>query len=415
MRRKLVHSGFRFFLKLFKYTLTINPPNIFAMKSYLTFEQGPIRPPSEAHSLLIRTTRGCSWNKCRFCSAYNSQKFSIRTVAEIINDIRIIKEISDQVREISHEIGCEGRVTSEVIRQISVFHGGNSSYMNVAMWLYRGTGDCFLQDGDNLIMKTEHLVKVLSFLRETLPEVGRITTYSRSKTISLKTVEQLREIKEAGLDRVHVGLESGCDTVLEHVKKGATKEVHVDAGRKAIAAGMELSVYVIPGLGGVRLSARHAMETADVINRINPHFIRLRSLRVPERIPLFKDLQDGTFERPSDDLVIQEIRCLIENLKGISSTLTSDHILNILGDVQGIFPEDKSKMLKIIDEYEALPAEEKLIFRLGRRGGAYQSISDLYNNKATRSKISSMLQDVREKGGASAVEDLINKMADELS
>ena len=287
--------------------------------------------------------------------------------------------------------------------------------MNVAMWLYRGTGDCFLQDGDNLIMKTEHLVKVLSFLRETLPEVGRITTYSRSKTISLKTVEQLREIKEAGLDRVHVGLESGCDTVLEHVKKGATKEVHVDAGRKAIAAGMELSVYVIPGLGGVRLSARHAMETADVINRINPHFIRLRSLRVPERIPLFKDLQDGTFERPSDDLVIQEIRCLIENLKGISSTLTSDHILNILGDVQGIFPEDKSKMLKIIDEYEALPAEEKLIFRLGRRGGAYQSISDLYNNKATRSKISSMLQDVREKGGASAVEDLINKMADELS
>ena len=388
--------------------------DIFMLRQ-LMFEQGPIRPPSESHSLLLRTTRGCPWNKCTFCSAYTNQKFSLRSVEDVKEDIKTIKAIVDEIVELSVRLGYGGTVSPQVYQQVAEQRGGNSSYMNVAMWLYHGAGDCFLQDGDNIAMRFKDLVEVLQFLRTTLHQIRRVTTYSRSKSIARRTPEELCEIHAAGLDRIHVGLESGCDAVLDYVKKGTTGAIHIEAGRQVVAAGMELSVYIIPGLGGKKLWQEHARDTAGVINQINPHFIRLRSLRVPERIPLYKDLQDGTFEQPSDDMIIEEIRLFIESLQGITSTLASDHILNILGDINGVLPADKEKMLAVISEYEALPADDKIIFRIGRRGGAYNSLSDLYRDEGLRTKINKIVRDIDVEKGADGVEAFIKELADTLS
>ena len=385
------------------------------MLQEIKFEQGPIRPPSEAYSLLLRTTRGCPWNQCTFCSAYNEQKFSIRSVAEIKADIETAKRMADEIQERSCKLEFNGEINSRLINQIFKFHGFDNSCMNVAMWLCHNTGGCFLQDADNLVMRTTDLIEILSYLRTTFPEIKRVTTYSRSRTIVSKTLEELREIKEAGLDRIHVGLESGSDQVLRRVKKGVTRVVHIQAGKRVVEAGIELSEYVIPGLGGQELWEEHAHDTADVLNQINPHFIRLRSLRVPERISLYRDMQAGKFKQSSDDMVIQEIRLMIESLEGITSTIASDHILNILGDVSGVLPDDKEKMLSVITQYEALPPDEKIIFRIGRRGGAYHSVGDLYNDPTTRAKIKKMIRQIRQAEGDEGVESLIKEMADTLS
>jgi radical SAM superfamily enzyme len=176
-----------------------------------------------------------------------------------------------------------------------------------------------------------------------------------------------------------VGLESGSDRVLELVKKGTTSEQQIVAGRKVIEAGMTLSEYIMPGLGGRELSQDHALETARVINAINPHFIRLRSLRIPNRAPLYEDMRSGRFTPLSDDETVREIRLLIENLSNITSTFTSDHIMNLLAEVEGTFPDDKEQMLAVIDRYFALSPEDRLLYRLGRRGGAVQRLADLEN------------------------------------
>ncbi|RLB09562.1 MAG: radical SAM protein, partial [Deltaproteobacteria bacterium] len=255
-------------------------------RSNLSFELGPIRPPNEARSLLLRFTRNCPWNQCLFCPAYKGKKFSLRSVDEIKKDIQAARDIADEIKEISWRLGYSGEVNDEVISYIFARADYNECYRMVAVWLYYGTGACFLQDADNLLMKTDDLVEALLFLREKFPEITRITTYSRARTVVRKSVESLKRIREAGLDRVHIGLESGYDPVFKFMRKGVSAAQHIEAGRKLIEAGMELSEYVMPGLGGQRWWREHAIETAKVLNQINPHFIRLRSLRIPKRVPL---------------------------------------------------------------------------------------------------------------------------------
>jgi hypothetical protein len=379
----------------------------------LQFEQGPIRPPNEARSLLLRFTRNCPWNQCRFCPVYKGQTFALRTVAEIKTDIEAARDIADEIRGVSQQLGFKGTVTDAVIGTVLSDPTHSSSYRSVAVWMYHQTGACFLQDADNLIMRTDDLVEALTFLRKTFPEIKRVTTYSRSRTVTHKPVDALKRIRQAGLDRVHIGLESGSDAVLKLMKKGVSADQHVEAGRRLIEAGMEVSEYVMPGLGGQALWREHAVETARVLNRINPHFIRLRSLRVPARVPLHARLEDGSFRMLTDDMLAEEIRVFIENLDGITSIVASDHMMNLLEDVSGKLPGDKPKMIAAVKAYQSLPEQERLIFRVGRRGGAFRSAGDLAADPATCRKIRSLIDEVQRTEGIEGVERMIAEMGDQ--
>lgn len=378
----------------------------------LSFETGPIRPPNEARSLLLRLTRNCPWNHCQFCPVYKGRKFSLRPVADIKADIQTARDMADDIHELSERLDCDGRVDDQVASYIFNNAGYNDCYRSIAAWLYYGTNACFLQDADNLIMKTDDLVEVLTYLRERFPNITRVTTYSRSKTVSKKSAESLKKIREAGLDRIHIGLESGYDPVLKLMKKGTTATIQIDAGKKVMAAGMELSEYVMPGLGGQEMWEGHAKETARVLNQINPHFIRLRSLRVPERIPLYDKLKNGEFTLQTDDMLAEEIRVFIETLDHITSTVTSDHIMNLLEDVSGKFPEDKAAMLEAIKKYQDLSDHDRLIYRTGRRGGTYHSTDDLQNDPATYNKIQNLITDIKIKEGEDGLEAFITGLAD---
>ncbi len=379
----------------------------------LQFEQGPIRPPNEAQSLLLRFTRNCPWNRCEFCPVYKGRKFSLRSVAEIKDDIRTARAIADEITAASWRIGCGGKITDAVISQVFSIGSHATSYRSVAAWMYYGTGACFLQDADNLIMRTDDLVEVLAYLRETFPEIQRVTTYSRSRTVARKSLESLRRIRAAGLDRVHIGLETGYDPLLKLVKKGVTGAQHVEAGCKLVEAGMQVSEYVMPGLGGREIWREHAVETARVLNQIHPHFIRLRSLRIPSRVPLHARLKDGSFHMLTDDELAEEIRVFVEHLDGITSTVTSDHIMNLLEEVGGKLPEDKPQMLAVIQAYQDLQDEERLIYRIGRRGGAFRSTRDLDRDPATCLKIRRMIAELQRKEGPEAVERMITDMVDQ--
>jgi radical SAM superfamily enzyme YgiQ (UPF0313 family) len=378
----------------------------------IRFEQGPIRPPSEARSLLLRVTRNCPWNQCLFCRTYKKRKFSLRTVEEIKADIRIAKDMADDIRTLSFKIGAGGNVDDSVISSIFGNSGISDSYRSVAAWMYYGTGSCFLQDADNLIMKTKDMVEVLEFLREKFPEITRVTSYSRSRTIIRKSVESLKKIRKAGLNRVHIGLETGYDPLLKFIKKGVTAAQHIEAGQKVVEAGMEVSEYVMPGLGGQAMWREHAVETANVLNQINPHFIRFRSLRVLPILPLHKIMMDGDFVVQTDDMAVKEIKLFLESLNGITSTITSDHITNLLEEIDGKLPQDKEKMLDVIRKYQELPDSERLIYRVGRRGGAFRSTDDLKFDTSTYGKIQNLIHDIVSKEGQDGIERFITDMAD---
>lgn len=377
-----------------------------------TFEQGPIRPPNEAQSLLLRITRNCPWNQCLFCPVYKNARFSLRSVDEIKEDIRTVRDIADDIKAVSWQLGSSGAVDDQVISHIFGNSMYSDKYRSIAAWLYYKTGACFLQDADNLVMKTNDLVDVLKFLRTTFPEITRVTTYSRARTIVRKSVESLIKIREAGLDRIHAGLESGHDAVLKFMRKGVSASQHIEAGRKVMEAGLELSEYVMPGLGGQEMWREHAIGTATVLNQINPHFIRIRSLRVPDRVPLYSKMQEGTFTMQTDDMLAEELRLFIETLDGITSTVTSDHIMNLLEEITGKLPDEKRGMLEVIRKYQELADQDRLIYRVGRRGGAYRSTDDLKRDPATYKKIKHLVDEITSKDGPQGVEKFISDMVD---
>ena len=362
------------------------------------FEQGPIRPPSEAGSLLIRFTRNCPWNRCAFCPVYKGREFSRRTEVEIRNDIDAVRVLIDHLRELSHRMGYGGRMDGPVVHAVSASSEYGSCARQVAFWLYAGKGTVFIQDANSLILPTRTLVELFRTLKETIPGVTRITSYARSSTLARKGLDELREIRAAGLDRIHIGMESGSDRVLQMVGKGATAREHTDAGIKTVQAGITLSEYVMPGLGGTALSEEHAVETAKVLNAVDPHFIRLRSLRVMHGTPLHEQMLRGEFTPLSDDDTVREIRLFIEHLHGIRSTLASDHIMNLLEEVEGTLPKDKDKMLAVIDRYLAMPEEDRLLFRLGRRGGALRSL-DEFNDPGMRQRLECAMKEMASETG----------------
>jgi len=334
-------------------------------------------------------------------------------VEEVKKDIQTARDCADDIKALSWKIGESGQITYAVINHIVSNHNYSYSYKSVAMWLYYGTGECFLQDADNFVIKTKDFVEILRFLREKFPDLKRVTTYSRSRTVSRKSLDDMKEIKQAGLDRVHIGLESGYDPLLKFIKKGVTAAQHIDAGRKVINAGMSLSEYIMPGLGGEAMWREHATETAKVLNQINPHYIRLRSLRIPNRALLYQKLVDGEFKMLTDDQVVEEIKLFIETLDdNLTSTITSDHIMNLLEEIRGKLPDEKEHMLQVIKKYQDLPEAERLMYRIGRRGGVYSATDDLYRDEINYNKIKKLVSELAAKG-PSETERLINEMANQ--
>ena len=206
----------------------------------IQFETPPFRPPSEAYSLLVRATRNCSWNRCAFCYGvhWGRNKLELRPVEDIKQDIRNMKSLADEITRWAKENGYQDQV--ERVAQ-----------SNGILWLTsEGVKTAFIGDSDSLIMKTADLLEVLQSMAQTFPTLERITSYARAKTVLRKTPEELAQLRQAGLSRLHLGLETGDDELLEFIDKGATAEEMIEAGIRVKEAGMSLSEYVILGMGG---------------------------------------------------------------------------------------------------------------------------------------------------------------------
>ena len=355
------------------------------------FEMGPIRPPSEGRdcSLLLRVTRNCPWNRCEFCRTYKNERYSIRSVEEVKADIDLIRVLSGELKSASWQLGFGETIAQEVVAAIingnpelysrqyvndkEVLHQRLHCLAGVANWLYTGGETVFLQDANTPQIRTPDLVEILTYLKEKFSSIERVTSYARAKTIARKTLEEMQQLESSGLSRLHIGLESGCDEVLTAVKKGVTAEEHIIAGRKTKEAGITLSEYVMPGLGGRKWSTKHALDSARVLNEIDADFIRLRSFVPRQGSPMYEHIQSGEFEVLSEDEVIAEIGLFVENLN-CNSYLASDQMCNLLGEIEGQLPGDKPAMLKTIADYLQKPLHERLRIQLERRLSAYMSV-----------------------------------------
>jgi radical SAM superfamily enzyme YgiQ (UPF0313 family) len=334
---------------------------------YNGFEQGPIRPPSESRSLLIRVTRNCPWNKCTFCGLYKGERFSRRPVEHVLRDIDTVRHWVDVLQAGAAHPSANAEM--DWSGQVALYAARN--------WLAGGGKSVFLQDSNSLIIKPGSMITILEHLRHCFPRIERITSYARSHTIARMDPADLAAIAAAGLNRIHIGLESGCDAVLDRVRKGATGETHVTAGVMVRQAGIELSEYYMPGLGGRELSRQHALESAAVLNRINADFIRIRTLALPEQLELAQEQAEGRFVKMGDRETAEELHLFLRSLSGITSQIKSDHILNLFEEIDGILPADQGRMLAVIDRFLSLPPEEQVLYQIGRRTGVFRQLADL--------------------------------------
>jgi histone acetyltransferase (RNA polymerase elongator complex component) len=375
--------------------------------SYQGFEQGPIRPPSEAYSLLIRVTRNCPWNQCTFCPVYKGTKYSKRPVEDVKRDIDAVYEQVETIRKLADQ---KGQVQRSEISKLteSIDREKSPAFIAAFNWYFAGgLKSVFIQDANSFVIKPSEFVEILNHLKKRFPHIERITSYARSQTIVRMKDEDLKSIGEAGLNRIHIGLESGSDEVLKMVKKGVTKEMHIQAGQKVKRAGIELSEYYMPGLGGRKYLKEHALQTANALNQINPDFIRLRTLAIPSQAPLFEDWQSGRFEKCTELEVVKEILLFLEHLDGITSMVKSDHILNLFADLEGTLPQDKERMIEILHTFLAMKPEQQKLYQVGRRIGVFSSLGDM-DNPYRMARAERVYKQVQENG-----ED-IDKVTDEL-
>lgn len=332
-----------------------------------SFRMGRIRPPSEAASLLLQVTQGCTWNKCKFCTVYKDMKFKAFSADSVKQDIDNIAYYADQVENYRISGGSwDIDSLNRHLLSITDEDAQNSFYM-VANWLINGGQNVFLQDGNTTALSSGRLSDVLVYLKQTFPQIRRITSYGRAENLSRHDADYYAELKEAGLDRIHSGFESGSDEVLELINKGCTAEQEITAGRNVKAGGIELSIYFMPGVGGKRLTKQNAEGTARVLNEVDPDFIRIRTAGIKKGSELYDDLVSGSFELCSDDDKVREIRTVIDLAEGVSTTIVSDHMVNLLQDITGSLDHDRKKLMGRIDEYLELPKADRRAFQLLRR------------------------------------------------
>jgi radical SAM superfamily enzyme YgiQ (UPF0313 family) len=316
----------------------------------MRYEYPVYRPPSEWKSLIIQATIGCPHNKCAFCDMYKTQKFRLRPLEEIKKDILMAKDLENEIKSKikNHDVN---------LNQIA--------YQSGLPWLMEGeVKRVFLADSNSLIIDTSELIQLLEFIHKTFPNLERLTSYARAKTINEKSLTDLKKIHNAGLTRLHVGLETGDPELLKIIKKGVTPEEQIKAGKKALKAGFELTEYVLLGLGGKEYSEQHAINTAKVINQINPTWVRVRTLMLRPKTILNNMIKRGEIHEATPLDIVKETRLLIDSMDCTTEFL-SDHNSNYL-QLNGKFPEDKNKLLTDIDNVletiRLVPGSENKLF-----------------------------------------------------
>lgn len=267
------------------------------------------RPPSEARSLIVQVTYGCSHNTCAFCSMYKEKKFSIRPLKEILEDFQTARGIYPRVEKI------------------------------------------FLADGDALVRKAGELETILDAIGTLFPECERVTCYASPDSVHIRTEEELKTLRAKGLSMVYMGLESGCDDVLTKMRKGHDAAFIIAMGQKVRRAGIALSVTAITGLGGRTMLERHAKETAAAFNAMNPEYIGMLTLMVEPGTPLYGWVEDGSFQLLTQAEVLLETRLLVEGLDSPGSVFRMNHASNYLA-LRGTLNGDQGAMLAAIAQAE---------------------------------------------------------------
>lgn len=267
------------------------------------------RPPSEAYSLIVQVTYGCSHNTCAFCSMYKEKKFAIRPLKEVLEDFLIARQVYSNVDKV------------------------------------------FLADGDALVRKADELYTILDAVRKVFPECQRVTCYASPSSIRIRTEEELKTLREKGLTMVYMGLESGCDDVLKKMRKGHLSQEIIEMGQKVRSCGIALSVTAITGLGGPELLERHAIDTAAAFNAMNPEYVGMLTLMVEPGTPLYDWVQDGSFQLLSQPQVLEETRILMEHMDSPGSVFRMNHASNYLV-LKGTLNRDKKAMLAEINRAE---------------------------------------------------------------
>ena len=270
------------------------------------YEGNIIRPPSEADSILLQVTVGCSHNKCTFCGAYKGERFKIKPDEVIMEDIAFAARYARRQRRV------------------------------------------FLCDGDALIVPQKRLVKILAAIREQLPWVERVGVYANTKGLAMKSDAELAELVSLGLGIAYMGLESGDDETLAAVRKGADSRRMIDMGRKARAAGLKLSLTVLLGLAGIERSAVHAEATGRVLTAIDPEYVGALSLMLIPGTPLHEDYRAGRFRLPDPMGMLAELRTMIAHTDLTGGLFHANHASNYL-PIRAKLPEDKARTLALID------------------------------------------------------------------
>ena len=258
----------------------------------------------------------------------------------------------------------------------------------------------FLQDADSLVLKTTEILEILNYIKSKFPAIERITSYARSTTLKRKTIDEFKQLKEAGLTRIHAGMESGSEKVLKMIRKGITPADIIEAGTKVVAAGISLSEYIMPGVAGRALSEEHATETARLLNIVKPDFIRVRTFAMHPQSPMQKMVQEGTFITMTDEEIVAEIRLLVSSLDEMHSYFScGDYGPNLLMQVDGYLDEKKAYMLSEIDKYLALTPEQKKVYSLIRRSSFMHYPLDIVYDKEVMQK---MLPEIEKLGAGDA-------------
>lgn len=273
----------------------------------MKYEGDIIRPPSEAYSLLLQVTVGCSHNRCTFCPSFKGKRFRIKSLDEIVEDLEY------------------------------------------ASRRFRRVDRLFLCDGDALIIPQQRLIAILDAIRTHLPGVGRIGTYANAKSIRKKSVEELSELRERGLGIVYLGIESGNEEVLARIRKGATCEQIVEAARRVKEAGITLSVTVLLGIGGVAMSEAHARDTARILTDVDPDFAGVLTVMLAPGTALHEEARSGAFVLPGTFALLEELGIIISGARFSNCFFTANHASNYL-PIRARMPRDREKVLRLIDD-----------------------------------------------------------------
>lgn len=273
----------------------------------MRYEGSIYRPPSEADSLILQVTIGCSHNKCTFCGSFKDKKFRVRSLEDVKADLEEAKPFARYVKRV------------------------------------------FIADGDALIIPQKKLIPIIEAVRETFPKLERIGMYGNTKSILKKSIEELIQLRNLGVTIIYLGVESGDQVVLDRVNKGTTLEKTEQAAKRVREAGITLSVTVLLGLGGVERSQIHAAETGKFLSRINPEYAGALSVILVPGTVLADEVKKGTFEVPNPYMLLEELKTMIENMNVENTFFASNHASNYLA-VKAQLPQEKRKTLQAIQQ-----------------------------------------------------------------